>query len=185
VALDGGTVVALVHDDGEQAFEDELRGAIERHLPGTAVNIGAGTRCAKLADYRMSHISARRAVDLMRLVGRADDTVSFRRAGVEQMLLRSSEPEALVEFIGRYVDPLDRYDSAHSSQLRRTLEVYYDAGGRLEPAARALHIHVSTLRYRLGRVREVLGVDPRQGDSRLDLEVALRAARTLPVHRER
>jgi len=34
-------------------------------------------------------------------------------------------------------------------------------------------------------VQEVLSVDPRDGDSRLDLEVALRAARTLPVHRGR
>lgn len=185
VALDGGTVVAVLHEDEEEIFEDDLRRAVERRLPGVAVNIGAGTRCIKLADYRTSHTSARRAVDLMRLVGHADATLSFRRAGVEQMLLRSSEPEALVEFIARYVEPLDRYDATHTSQLRRTLEVYYEAGGRLDPAARALHVHVSTLRYRLGRVHEVLGVDPREGDSRLDLEVALRAARTLPVHRGR
>jgi ligand-binding sensor protein/GAF domain-containing protein len=185
VALDGGAVVAVLHEDDEEIFEDGLRRAVERRLPGVAVNIGAGTRCTKLSDYPTSHTAARRAVDLMRLVGQAAGTLSFRRAGVEQMLLRSSEPEALVEFIARYVEPLERYDATHTSQLRRTLEAYYEAGGRLEPAARALHVHVSTLRYRLGRVEEVLGVDPREGDSRLDLEVALRAARTLPVHRGR
>jgi DNA-binding PucR family transcriptional regulator len=121
----------------------------------------------------------------MRLVGGPGGTLSFRRAGVEQMLLRSNEPEAIVEFIGRYVEPLDRYDAGHTAHLRSTLEAYYEAGGRLEPTARALHIHVSTLRYRLGRVEELLGVDPREGDARLDLEVALRAARTLPIHRAR
>jgi sugar diacid utilization regulator len=191
VALDGATVLAAVEerpDDtapGRTPFEDQLRAALGRELPGAEVNIGAGTRCATLGDYRGSHAAARRAVDLMRLVGGPGDTLSFRRAGVEQMLLRSSEPQALVEFIARYVDPLDRYDAEHNAELRRTLEAYYEAGGRLEPAARALHIHVSTLRYRLGRVQEVLGVEPRDGDSRLDLEVALRAARTLPVHRGR
>ena len=191
VALDGATVVAAVEerpDDtapGRTPFEDQLRAALGRELPRAEVNIGAGTRCATLADYRGSHDAARRAVDLMRLVGGPGETLSLRRAGVEQMLLRSSDPQALVEFIARYVDPLDRYDAQHNSELRRTLEAYYEAGGRLEPAARALHVHVSTLRYRLGRVQEVLGVDPRDGDSRLDLEVALRAARTLPVHRGR
>jgi sugar diacid utilization regulator len=191
IALDGATVVAAIEEglddaaSGREPFEDELRAALGRELPGAAVNIGAGTRCASLTDYRGSHAAARRAVDLMRLVGGPGDTLTFRRAGVEQMLLRSSDPEALVEFIARYVDPLDRYDARHSSQLRRTVEAYYEAGGRLEPAARALHIHVSTLRYRLRRVQEVLDVDPRDGDSRLDLEVALRAARTLPVHRGR
>ncbi|MEA2249545.1 MAG: hypothetical protein QOH46_4074 [Solirubrobacteraceae bacterium] len=198
VALDGATVIAAVQertgdtipstnrDDPPVApFEEALRALLAGELSHRGVNIGAGTQCSSLADYRISHAAARRGVDLMRLVGDPGGTLSFRRAGVEQMLLRSNEPEAIVEFITRYVEPLDRYDAGHTAHLRATLEAYYAAGGRLEPAARALHIHVSTLRYRLGRVEELLGVDPREGDARLDLEVALRAARTLPVHRAR
>ncbi|MDX6723482.1 MAG: hypothetical protein QOD73_1886, partial [Solirubrobacteraceae bacterium] len=188
VALDGSTVIAAVDDgtgDAPAPFEDAVRAALSAELRHLGVNIGAGTQCTSLADYRTSHASARRGVELMRLVGDPGGTLSFRRAGVEQMLLRSNEPEAIVEFITRFVEPLDRYDAGHTAHLRSTLEAYYEAGGRLEPAARALHIHVSTLRYRLGRVEQLLGVDPREGDARLDLEVALRAARTLPVHRAR
>jgi ligand-binding sensor protein/GAF domain-containing protein len=188
VTLDGPSVIAAVDEgagDAAEPFEDALRPTLAEALPHRGVDIGAGTTCSGPADYRTSHAAARRGVDLMRLVGGPGGTLSFRRAGVEQMLLRSNEPEAIVEFIGRYVEPLDRYDAGHTAHLRSTLEAYYEAGGRLEPTARALHIHVSTLRYRLGRVEELLGVDPREGDARLDLEVALRAARTLPIHRAR
>jgi ligand-binding sensor protein/GAF domain-containing protein len=188
VALDGAAVIAAVGEgatDAAEPFEEAVRPALGEALPGRGINIGAGTQCLGPAGYRASHTAARRGADLMRLVGDPGGTLSFRRAGVEQMLLRSNEPEAILEFIARYVEPLDRYDAGHTAHLRPTLEAYYEAGGRLEPAARALHIHVSTLRYRLGRVEELLGVDPREGDARLDLEVALRAARTLPVHRTR
>ena len=86
-------------------------------------------------------------------------------------------------FISRFVEPLARYDAAHTSDLQRTLEVYFACGGTLEEAARRLHIHVSTLRYRLKKASEVLGVDLRDSAEGLDVQVALRAARVLAVHR--
>jgi len=42
-------------------------------------------------------------------------------------------------------------------------------------AARALHIHRSTLRYRLRRIRELSGHNRGAVDSRLNLHVATRA----------
>ncbi|MFD7065218.1 PucR family transcriptional regulator [Streptomyces sp. NPDC059906] len=48
--------------------------------------------------------------------------------------------------------------------LLETLHAYLDHGGSAEPAARALHCHPNTVRYRLNRVRELTGrslTDPR------------------------
>ena len=59
--------------------------------------------------------------------------------------------------------------------------MYYEAGRTLEEAARRLHVHVSTLRYRLKRAAEVLDVDLKDGSDMLDLQVALKAARVLGV----
>jgi DNA-binding PucR family transcriptional regulator len=97
------------------------------------------------------------------------------------MLLQSTRPEVVVKFISRYIEPLDRYDSNHSSELRRTLEVYYESGS-LEAAARSLHVHVSTLRYRLKKAADLLGVDLKDRSAALDVQVALQAARVLAVH---
>jgi DNA-binding PucR family transcriptional regulator len=88
-----------------------------------------------------------------------------------------------VRFIERFVAPLDAYDREHTSDLRRTLEVVYDAGGTLEQAARELHVHVSTLRYRLKKASELLGVDVKAGPAALDVQVALKAARVLAARR--
>jgi purine catabolism regulator len=37
-----------------------------------------------------------------------------------------------------------------------------------------LHVHVNTLRYRLGKIQELLGVDLHDVDARFVLELALR-----------
>jgi DNA-binding PucR family transcriptional regulator len=67
----------------------------------------------------------------------------------------------LLSFIASYVEPLERYDREHSSDLRQTLEVVFESAFNLEQAARRLHVHVSTLRYRLKKIGQLLGRDLR------------------------
>jgi len=166
-------------DGAERRFEDDL----EAMPPRTALNTAVGTRCETVADYRDSYLSARRGLDLLRLLGRPGGVFSFRVSSLESMLLQSTRPEVIVKFISRYVEPLERYDRAHTSDLGRTLEVYFESGGVLEEAARRLHVHVSTLRYRLKRAAALLEVDFKDSAAALDVQVALKAARVLTVHR--
>jgi DNA-binding PucR family transcriptional regulator len=188
VAMRGGAVVVVAPETpdadagGERRFEDELQAAVRAKVPGVALNLAVGTACEEISDYRESYLAARRGLDLLRLRGGPGGVFSFRVSTLDSMLLQSTRPEVVVKFIARYVDPLDRYDRNHTSQLRRTLEVYYESGGNLEEAARRLHVHVSTLRYRLTKGAEVLQVDVRDGSASLDVQVALKAARLFAVH---
>lgn len=187
VAMRGNVVVALVNDsqgEGGRPFEDAARARIEDRMPYLLVNIGVGTSCDGLTDYRRSYLAARRGLDLLRLLGRAGETFSFRQTGVAQVLLQASDPEVLLDFVSRYVEPLESYDRMHSSDLARSLHTYYQSGLNLEATARSLHIHVSTLRYRLTKIQDLLGVDPREGEARLDVEVALKTARVLAAYRD-
>jgi ligand-binding sensor protein/sugar diacid utilization regulator/putative methionine-R-sulfoxide reductase with GAF domain len=186
VALRGGAIVVVVPEapDGpaaapERRFEDHLAAS----LPLASLNTAVGTRCESVADYRESYLAARRGLDLLRLLGGRGGVFSFRVSNLESMLLQSTRPEVVVKYISRYVEPLERYDREHTSDLRRTLEVYYESGSTLEEAARRLHVHVSTLRYRLKRATALLDVDVKDPATSLDVQVALKAARVLLVHR--
>jgi sugar diacid utilization regulator len=188
VALRAGALVVVapetpdaVDGDGERRFEDELRATTGAMLPEAALNMAVGSVCEEVADYRDSYLAARRGLDLLRLLGRSGEVFSFRGSSLNSMLLQSTRPEVVVKFISRYIEPLDRYDSNHTSELRRTLEVYYDSDS-LEAAARSLHVHVSTLRYRLKKAADLLGVDLKDSAAALDVQVALQAARVLAVH---
>jgi hypothetical protein len=58
-----------------------------------------------------------------------------------------------------------------------TLETYLDFGGDAKRTAAHLHLHRTTLYYRLGRVSEALGVRLDDGLTRLDLHLALKHRR--------
>ncbi|MFF8829924.1 PucR family transcriptional regulator [Streptomyces sp. NPDC015131] len=65
---------------------------------------------------------------------------------------------------------------AHT-ELARTAEVYLDCAGQAGRAAAALGIHRQTLYYRLSRVEQLTGLDLDEGEDRLLLHMALKAAR--------
>ena len=90
-------------------------------------------------------------------------------------ILDSSDGGASVErYVLEWLGPLVEYDAAHRSDLVRTLAVHLDSGGNYDRAAAALLIHRSTLRYRLGRIRELCGRDLADPDTRLNFHVATR-----------
>jgi ligand-binding sensor protein/sugar diacid utilization regulator/transcriptional regulator with GAF, ATPase, and Fis domain len=192
VAVEGNAAVVLIEERTETDaldpsgafFELRLEDALRRRMSGCHFNLAVSRLVRSLPDYGKAYAAARRGLDLVRLLGRSRQVVSFRHMGVQEILLQAEEPAALLEFIARYVEPLERYDEEHSSRLLASLETFYDAGFNLQEAARRLDVHVSTLRYRLTRIEELLGVDPRVGDSRLNIEVAVRAAKALAVRRD-
>jgi DNA-binding PucR family transcriptional regulator len=67
------------------------------------------------------------------------------------------------------------YDAEHGSDLVGTLRVFLDCSGSWTTAAARLHVHVNTLRYRVGRVEDLLGVDLSNFTERVDLYLALQA----------
>ncbi|MFJ5779412.1 PucR family transcriptional regulator [Streptomyces sp. NPDC093094] len=62
-------------------------------------------------------------------------------------------------------------------ELARTAEVYLDHAGQAGRTAAALGIHRQTLYYRLSRVEQLTGLDLDDGEDRLLLHMALKAAR--------
>ncbi|MCE3028385.1 PucR family transcriptional regulator [Salinicola sp. DM10] len=75
-------------------------------------------------------------------------------------------------FLARITEALD--PGERGTSLRQTLAALADHGFHLAQTARALDIHISTLRYRLERLREALGMDLDDTEVRLQLQVAMR-----------
>ena len=59
------------------------------------------------------------------------------------------------------------------ADLMSTARTVLDLGGDVTTAAERLHLHRTTLYYRLDRITELTGVDLRDGRSRTDLQIAL------------
>ncbi|MFI6079624.1 PucR family transcriptional regulator [Streptomyces sp. NPDC051217] len=77
-------------------------------------------------------------------------------------------------FTARLLDPLWDYDRRHRAELVPTLGAFLDCDGSWTRCAARLHLHVNTLRYRVGRIEQLTGRDLSRLEDKLDFFLALR-----------
>ena len=101
--------------------------------------------------------------------------VAGEEIALHQLLLAGVPEELRRSLRRRLLGPVLDYDAEHRSDLVGTLRVFLDCSGSWTTAAARLHVHVNTLRYRVGRVEDLLGVDLSNFTERVDLYLALQS----------
>ncbi|MEV6626183.1 helix-turn-helix domain-containing protein, partial [Amycolatopsis sp. NPDC051114] len=94
---------------------------------------------------------------------------------VHQLLLAGAPDGLRAAMRRRVLGPLLAYDAEQHTDLVHTVRVFLECSGSPTRAAKALHVHVNTLRYRIGRAGELLGADLTEFTDQLDVYLALRA----------
>jgi DNA-binding PucR family transcriptional regulator len=89
------------------------------------------------------------------------------------------ESGALADRLARSrLAPLAELTPAGRARMEETALAFVQHGGNAAAMARALHLHPQTIRYRLARLRDLLGDQLDDPDARFELELALRAGRS-------
>jgi sugar diacid utilization regulator len=135
--------------------------------------IGIGGRCTA-EELPRSFAEARRALRIRAESRQPLGISNHDDLGLLRILDTSDDGVRLEHYVREWLGALIDHDREHRSDLVHTLAVYLDAGGNYDRTAAALVIHRSTLRYRLGRIRELSGLDIGDPESRLNLHVAVR-----------
>ncbi len=139
------------------------------------LRVGIGGARPDPADLAASHREAaiaRRGAEQVMIPG---TVVGWDDLGIDRVLLQlpleTMPASDLPPMVQRLCDP------RVAASLATTLETYLDCGCDAQQAAQVLHIHRSTLYYRLDRVRTLTGADLSDGATRRDLHTGLRLAR--------
>lgn len=104
---------------------------------------------------------------------------AYDELGFYRLIDAAHDGGAVEDFIREWIGALLDYDSAKNSDLVLTLSEHLESGGNYDDSANALHIHRSTLRYRLARIGELTGHDLRDANTRFNLHAATRSWRFL------
>jgi sugar diacid utilization regulator len=164
-------VVVIAYRETDWA---RLQVAIADDMPHSACRLAVGS-CYPDAwhvagSYREAQFVASLASSA--LSNPAVPVLDFDSLGVYRMLSSVADPAGIDAFMNQQLGLLIEYDRQHDASLVLTLARYFDSGCNYDDAAAALSVHRNTLKYRLKRIREVLGRDPNDGSARLDLHMA-------------
>jgi PucR C-terminal helix-turn-helix domain len=150
----------------------ELRRAV-RSLPGPPLAVGTCGGAAALADVHASLGNAQYAAYVAARVpqfGRAADWASLGvYAAFQHLSCDRSAPERICPGIGALLNE-------RAGTYRQTIRCYLECAAQAQQAAAQLHIHRTTLYWRLARVAELIPLDLRRGEDRLKLHLALTLA---------
>jgi sugar diacid utilization regulator len=155
----------------------KLRTHIASQLPDGACQLAVGSRYPDAWHVAASYREAQFVANLPSSA--PAPVLLFDALGVYRMLSSVTDPSGIEAFMNDQIGALLEYDSRHHSGLIVTLAQYFDSGCNIDRAAAELSVHRNTLKYRLKRIRELLGRDLNDGPTRLDLHLATRVCLTL------
>ena len=176
VGHQGSLIVLLA--DGSPA-PDALHREVSRQLGHLASAIGIGSRCDVPSDFPQSFLRAHRALNIRLNSAQPQGESDYDGLGFYRLVDAAHTVGVADEYVRQWLGPLIDYDAAKNSDLLHTLSHYLECGGNYDESAAALHVHRSTLRYRLGRIADLTGFDLRNIDTRFNLHAATRVWRFL------
>ena len=140
-------------------------------LAELGVSVGIGSWHPSPAGVPIAYSEAREAAEVALRSPLSDRVVVFDDVLIDHVL--RSNPHA-ARIIEDALGPLRDYDERRSTALVETLRTYLDTGLSVTRSAQALSVHANTVVYRLDRIRDLTGRDPRKTGDLVFLALSLR-----------
>lgn len=189
IVLDGNTAIIFLHFEQmldrysarQQAreFADVLHKTLVNEFSGTEISIGIGDFYPSPINLGKSYQEARESLEVGGKIFGTGRITAFQDLGVYGLLGQTTKT-LLNVFTTGILERLDQYDVKNQTELVKTVEAYLDVKESFLAVGKQLYVHPNTVKYRIQRVREVLGFDPFElPEQRLNFHLALKARRLL------
>jgi hypothetical protein len=170
---DDGVLIAFSPAPGTEGAQRLCRLAADA---GWEVRAGVGPEVGHPNDYADAARKARWAAEIARTSRPPRAVVEFSGLSFYGLIHRQEWLTELSRFAEQRLGPLlEDGDEKCAALLTTLIEVLRTPS--LTGAAAALYIHHSTLRYRIRRIEDLLGVSLDDPDDRFDLDLAIRVLR--------
>ena len=149
-----------------------------KEYPKIKLLCGLGRPVETISDWHTSYKEASQALAAARRISDGGP-LYFGDLSVHRLLFQLEGHPELAAFCNETLGALIEYDNTHHSSLIQTLAAYFVHHGNLSQTAEALYIHRNTLQYRMDRIAEISGFDLDNPETRLSVQLALKAYRLL------
>lgn len=144
---------------------------------GRLLGTGIGRPAEALTALGEAYQQAQRALVVGQEIHGGHAVTHFDQLGVFRLLSLIPDSTELRSYVDEVLGPLAESADADSTDLRETLRVLLETNLNVAESARRLHFHYNTMRYRIGKLERLLGPFTTDPTLRLNLLLALHAAR--------
>ncbi|HCL90802.1 MAG TPA: hypothetical protein DHW70_05745 [Candidatus Atribacteria bacterium] len=138
------------------------------------VTIGIGEYHEGIQGLNKSFKEATQALDIGTRLEGAGDIYYVGNLGVGK-LLAEIKGENQQEFMEKTIySTKNNKEKKINETLLETLKAFFDNNLSISKTAQAIYIHRNTLLYRLRRVKDIIGLDPKKFDDAIQLRLALK-----------
>jgi PucR-like helix-turn-helix protein len=170
LACDAGDTILVALGTDDDADVDCAIAHLTRVTAGAGGVLRAGAS-SPTPDFAVGSRQASAALVLARQAG-APSTVKSDALGSLRFLLAAPDTAEIASLVVAHLAPLAEHDAARDSRLLQTLETFLSEGGNRPRTAARCHIHISTLKYRLGQISRLLGYSLSDAHVRFELMLA-------------
>ncbi len=163
------TIKSEVINFCQKIFEEALKKFDENKL-----TIGIGRSYDRAQELYKSYGQAKLIVENLRKTN-TKNIKHYDDLGLYRILAFEGLQSELIEFCSDTIKPLIEYDKVNNSELIKTLKTYFECDGNMKKISEKMYMHYNTIIYRVQQIKDITGLDLENGDSRLNLEVALKA----------
>lgn len=142
---------------------------------GVGLHVGIGSTVPHLREATRSRSEADQMLRVLAADGHGRTIADMEDLGAHTILLELKDLVSGQSYLhrgklGRLID----HDAKHGSAYVATMRAYLDAFGDVRKAASAMNVHPNTVKYRIGRMTDLFGLDLSDATERLVIELTLR-----------
>ncbi|MGM0501799.1 MAG: PucR family transcriptional regulator [Bacillota bacterium] len=134
-------------------------------------SIGSGRHIENCHQIPKSYQQGLYTLDFLEETNQEEQVFFYKELGVLRLLWQL-DTEQLEGFVDEFLAELIEYDQKNNTQWIDTLGAYLQTGGSIQQSADLLPIHPNTMRYRINRIEEILGIDLYDFEMRSNLAIA-------------
>lgn len=174
-------IVVLIEDEKGDVLNNNtslnianwIEAEISKSFPNYSPHIGIGKWYVDTIDLDKSFDEAKIAIQFGKVWFENNRVYYMHDLGVLHLLF-SVEGDLLQTFCEENLTHLINSDQKQGTEYLKTLKVYFQYNGIINDVAEVLFIHPNTLRMRLNKIEQIMGIDRQNLEHLLTLMVAVK-----------
>lgn len=175
--IDRGHVILLYETDRvlETEQSQSLLTPLRTHLMNHQLHGGVSQVFHRLQDLRKYYLQAYQATELGMVFGPDRALHWYDAYSIYQLLRLAATQTELTAFATDGFRRLNQWDQDTGGELIKTLDTYLRCRGNVAQCAKAMYLHVNTVKYRVSKIEELLQFSLSDGERFFQLYLSMKA----------